>query len=300
MAQNMQIDNEDGLFFSVYIGVLIADKEFNSDTVKVAAPSITPFMTSDTQEGLSGAHLSTEIRVNNLNNDTKFEDEITTKNYIEAVYFNLNTNRELPPDVRKGEQVILFRIQNTDTYYWLPLGRDDNLRRCERLKLRVSDDANFNKELTDDNTYYIDLDTLQNKHIWIKTSKSNGEKYSYQIKIDSVQNCIYISDDIQNEIRIESDNNRVYLSNTNGSFIDILGPNITINAPNSVTITSSTITLNASGQANISGGSVNINSAGTMSVRASGYNTNFKCTEHGGTNAPTDTSSGYGGVSGDY
>ncbi len=237
MPENVQTDSEDGILFSIYIGMLAVDKEFSSPIIKVTAPSIMPFLGTDSGEGFSGANLSADVSVNDLSNDIEIQEEVITKNYIDAVYFNLHTNRELPPDVRKGEQVLLLRIQNTDVYYWLSLGRDDGLRRCERMKLRVSDDTTFNKELTDDNTYYIDLDTLLHKHIWIRTSKSNGEAYRYQIKIDSEKNHIHISDDIKNEIILESDKHRIFARNTDGSFLDILGVDIHMHAERQMLLT---------------------------------------------------------------
>lgn len=223
-----QHDEDDGLKFAVYVGIAICDKEFDSPVLQVYAPSILPFMGLADKE-IAATRVRSQPEILQMNGSVS-KDEVSVKNYIEAVYFGLHTNRELPPDVRKGEQVLLLRIQNTDTYFWISLGRDDNLRRGERWKVRVSDDMKFQKDLDDDNTYWMELDTLLNKHIWLQTSDSDGEKYIYTIKIDAVKNTVLICDNARNEWLLESDKNRILSRNGDGSFVDIYGPDVHVHA----------------------------------------------------------------------
>jgi hypothetical protein len=174
-------------------------------------------------------------------NATAQQGETKTANYYEAEYIDLVSNRVYPPDIRKGEQVLLINIADSDKRYWYPLGRDDNLRKCERYRIAVSDDVRPNKDLHDDNTWFLEFDTLEAKTFTISTSKSdteNPEEYRYKIQIDAGKdkNFIVISDDAENEIKLESKEPRIYLRNRDKSIVDINKKNIILSCPEDIVL----------------------------------------------------------------
>jgi hypothetical protein len=212
--------------WSIYIGIVAEDKGYTSRSIKVYPIELLPFMDGDVQDYTS----KESVTIKDVVTGKSFTEKISTSNIINAEYFDLNTNRVSPPDVRKGEYVFIFRYQDTDQYYWYSMGRDDDLRKQEHLRLAISDSDETQKELSDDNTYFIELDTLHNKHILLHTSKADGEQYSYTIKIDSQTNKIHIMDDDENEILLDSNVPRIFMRNKRGSFIDINHDDIFVGA----------------------------------------------------------------------
>jgi len=218
--------------WDLYIGIAAEDKVHNSRILKVVTKEISPFMNGELKD------LSSEEVFNIVDDETNvnLNEKITTTNVITAEYFGLDTNRVFPADVRKGEQVFIFRHRDSDIFFWIPIGRDDDLRRKEILRYAISNDNRTKKKLNDDNTYYVELDTLFKKRIRIRTSKSDGEKYRYEITIDAKKNLIVIKDDGKNEILLQSDVPRIRLKNRSNSFMDINKGDIFIMAPNDIYI----------------------------------------------------------------
>lgn len=202
--------------WKLYVGIVAEDKEYNSKELKVYVQEILPFMTN-----IGDYTEQQNVKLTDILQDKELEKTVKNTNIIITEYFDLFTNRQGPPDMRKGEQVFIMRYADTDKYYWYPMGRDDNLRRLERFRLAVSDNKEIQKELNDDNTYFIEMDTLHGKHILLSTSKSDGEKYRYFIRVDSITNSVKIFDDSGNEIILESDVPRIRAKNRDGTFIDL-------------------------------------------------------------------------------
>ncbi len=207
-----------------YLGTVAADKEFKSREIKVHISEFLPY--------LSGELNATEVKAGVGTTDERSdggEGKATVTNTVTAIYANLCSNRYYPPDVRRGERVFVFNIADTDTYYWFSLGVHDNLRRCEKYRLSVSDDVNYQKELSNDNSYYIEVNTLDGKkEIVISTAKSDGEEYRYLIKIDAKASTLQINDDNNNMILMESKEKRMFMRNTEGCSVDLNKKNSSI------------------------------------------------------------------------
>ncbi len=229
-------------------GIVCVDKVHNSRIVKVYVNDILPFLNGELgdNDGLEGfEYIDDEL-------DEVMVDEAATTNHITAEWFSMETNRVFPPDMRKGEQVLVIKYSDEDLYYWLPLGRDDNLRKLELHRIAVSDDIKTDKKLDDLNTYFFELDTLHFQRIRIVTNKSNGEDYKYEFVIDAQNDYISMSDDIGNEVILESKIPRVKLINSRGTTVDlnkddaiVLAPrDIILHAKRQVVIKATNITFN--------------------------------------------------------
>lgn len=203
-------------------GIVAVDKEHMSRTAKIYPEEILPAHTPILE--------AKEIQNNTktIDRETTISDSVTTKNYIEADYLDLFSNRVHPPDIRKGEQVILIQFTNSEKYWWFSTGRDDHLRRCERVRLAVSDDTRYQKELNDENTYYFEMDTLHKKQVTISTSRSDNEKHRYMIRIDPKESTIFMCDDDDNEFRINTEDKQVYMRNSDGCLVELDKKNVTI------------------------------------------------------------------------
>jgi len=213
--------------FNVDIGIAVEDKKYDSNELKVYVPEVLPFSTAN-EDNTSKQKIKVK---DSTKKDLETDMEFDNSNVIVAKYMDLFSNRVAPPDIRQGEQVFLLQYRDTDVYYWFSLGRDDNLRRLEHMKVAISNDSSIQKELTEDNTYFWEMDTLHKKSIRIKTSKSDGEAYSYLIQIDALANTLVVNDDSGNEIFLDSNVPRIRVSNRSNAFVDVNDKDIIIGAP---------------------------------------------------------------------
>lgn len=225
-------DNEDDFQsdqWVTYKGTVTEDKDKNSVKINVFVPGLTPAAT-----GRLASATSTESITLQDQDGVSSTSTSTVSNHVTAIWWGAS-NRAYPPDVVAGEEVTVKRYADSDVFYWESNGRNDELRTTETVRFRVSNDKKGQKELTDQNTYFAEVST-DNGHIRIHTSKSNGEKYTYDIYIDTKGNRIYVGDDIGNNITLESDTPRVKLANKDGTFVDLFQKDVIMLAPRDVVI----------------------------------------------------------------
>ena len=225
------MENEKGKW-GVYLGIAVEDKVYDSRLLKVYITEIAPYISGEIKD-LTGKE---SISIMNDEKGKKEEVEVNSTNILTCEYFGLATNRVFPPDVRKGEQILVIRYRDLDRYYWVSLGRDDRLRRKEIFRLAVSDDDKIDKKLEEENTYFIEMDTLFDKRIRLITSKADGEKYKYSIVIDAKNHYVSVYDDDDNYFILESDRPRIKMKNRSKSLIDINDEDIFIACKRDVSI----------------------------------------------------------------
>jgi hypothetical protein len=230
MDINNDLRNSD---WKTYMGIVAEDKVIDSNLLKVYIPEMLPHLTGSLSDNEGDETISY------IDNDTQntISSKVKTTNVITATFFNLITNRSDIPQLRKGEQVIIFQYADTDIYLWHPTGQKDHLRRLDTYRVSVSDQPDKDKIYDEiDDAYIFEIDTLHKKTIVLKTSKADNEKYQYLIKIDSEARTIQIMDDGENEIILESDIPRIRSSNRSGTFVDLNGEDCIIGAPQDVII----------------------------------------------------------------
>lgn len=203
--------------FNIFVGIAVEDKVLNSRILKVYVKELNPFMDGKLEDLSSEETFVIEDDIL----DSSVKGTVTTTNHKTCEYFSLDTNRVFPPDIVKGEQVLIFQYQDNDLYYWVSMGRDDRLRKGELMRIAVSDDMSTDKTLDDLNTYFLELDTKIHKRIRIVTNKSDGEDFKYEFVIDAKNNFMSMTDDKNNQVIIESDIPRVKLQNNNGTLLDL-------------------------------------------------------------------------------
>lgn len=239
--------------FKVWVGIAVEDRQIKSREIKVFLREMTPYSAGKIED-------TTKDETYTVSSDdgSKVSGSVSTTNNVVADYFGANTNSAFPPDIVKGEQVIVLKYADEDKYYWMSAGRDDNLRRGELVRWAISDDQAVKKDLTESNTYFMEMDTKIEKRIRIHTSKSDGESYGYDVIIDAKNHFVKISDDVGNRIELESDNSRVKVTNAAGATVDLDKSDINIIAPQHMN-------LRAGGYLILSAPSVIINGASIQS-----------------------------------
>ena len=214
-----------------YQGTAASDKEENSIYLEVFCPSLLPNYNGPIQPREVVGKVSIE-------GNTPAQSYIKMKSTIKCIYRGDDPHDSKPPDVRKGEQVIVMKYGDTNTYYWKSSGANNQTRRTERHRISISDTPDPNPTLDDNNTYFIELDTREHHQILISTAKSCGEAYAYKFLISPETDSVTLTDDAMNTLIIDSKNSRIALQNHYNSTVILDKDNIQIACTKDITIKS--------------------------------------------------------------
>lgn len=133
-----------------------------------------------------------------------YELKVTEDVSIEAEWLPFGSNRVTPPDVRRGEPVMIYRMADTDRYYWRCLGLRDDLRRLETVIYAFNanpDEGNNGIDLN--NCYFFEIST-HTKQVTVGTSQANGEPFGYGIQLDTGEGKFTLEDTIGNIFHLDS------------------------------------------------------------------------------------------------
>lgn len=218
-----------------------------------------------------------------------YETSIATTASIRAEWIPIGiSNRVTPPDVRRGEHVVLYRFGDTDKYYWTTLRYDMYLRKLETVIYAFS---NTQEEAVDgmaDTTYFLEISTHK-KIIHLHTSKSDGEPFVYDFQLNTKEGVFTIQDDIGNYFQFDSANVRIQAKNADGSWIDMDRKTINMYAPED-------INMRADNNINISAGnSINSDAGSSINDKTSTITTQADSTTN---TVPTTTNTGHTAIQG--
>jgi hypothetical protein len=144
------------------------------------------------------------------------------------------SNRQTAPDVRNGEQVMLYKFgDDTSKFYWATMRSDLTARKLETVIYGFSGTPNEGDPVNDDTTYVIGI-SAHDKKLWIHTPQANDEPFGYDITIDTGNGILTITDTINNQVFVNSDNHQIHLENADGAFFDITGNAISSYAADSM------------------------------------------------------------------
>lgn len=110
-------------------------------------------------------------------------------------------------------------------------------------------------------SYWLEVSTHDQK-IQFHTSKSNGEPYTYDVIFDTSNGNFTIQDDAGNSILLDSPSSTIGAFNASGSFIKMVGPDISMNAPGSFTINGQRYTLTS--EQNTVNGTTDVNGVSNL------------------------------------
>lgn len=186
-----------------------------------------------------------------------------------------STNQATPPCIRRGMRVMLWRVGDENAYWWQDIGLDRQLMKLETVVMQFSatKDESADPRLPE-NSYYLEVSTHKGA-ITLSTSKANEEFCKYVVQINTKEGRIVVTDDIGNEMAMDSAETIIGFTNADGTQFelnkrDILGyapediilaaeenmklscktfeltcQNGTVNASSSFTIKTPTLTLDA-------------------------------------------------------
>ena len=197
----------------VFVGYLAESTVYrNQRTFRIYVPESLPTLTGDITPEVA----THTVKVTNVMTNKTEEADVDVATTITAEYLGVLTSRTVPT-MYKNQQVLVINFANDDRFYWIPLERDDYLRTFEQIRFSALDQAITNKSaatgkdieakqssITDDNSYYFEIDTKYNKHIIFSTAATDGEAWRYFFKIDANTRSIELWDQSINDPSIPS------------------------------------------------------------------------------------------------
>ena len=213
------------------LGIVAENKALDSYDVEV-----TPIEKFPMTDGEISSNATTET-VKSENSDGKpYQVPTTSTPTVKATWMPLGmSNRKTAPDVRRGAQVVLYRVADTDEYWWVTAKDDLDLIKLETVVYAFSGTKDEGAKSDATNTYFLEISTHQG-HVIFHTSKANQEPFGYDIQLNTQTGFFQLQDDVGNVISLTSAKNQIEMINQNGAFVNILGANISINAPSTLNI----------------------------------------------------------------
>lgn len=194
-------------------GVVAEDKAPNSPWVEII-PVEYHFMQS--------SMVDAKIRSRDVNHlSANAEDNLkeNTSDTIRAKWMVYNSYQVTPPDVCKGDEVMIHRLGETDIYFWEDLNSANVKRLVNVIQSYPADPTN---QMADDlsNAYVWQVSTRDGL-VQLRTSMANGEKCQFLFQFNSAEGTYNCTDHKGNKFWINSEENDVGLQNANGSKLNI-------------------------------------------------------------------------------
>lgn len=222
------------------IGRAVENKELSSKTCDLTIIELFAFsegeVKADTSDiGYNGPDASGVIKSTKI----KFNKS------IKAEWLPIGSNRKSAPDIRRGERVQVYRLGDTNRYFWKEMGLDDDLRRLETVIFAISNCSDNDKvKLEASDFYFLEFSTHA-KLITLKTSKSDGEPFEYLAQFDTKAGSFLIEDDTDNRIHLVSAERLLEFHNADKSFIRLEKKKIRMHADEDVEITTKRLKISA-------------------------------------------------------
>ena len=194
------------------LGVAAANLEFGQKELEV-----TPV---ENLAQLDGEITDTQVDVESTGTDKDGNTYSTSQkasNSIKAMWLPLDTYRAFPGLIRRGERVMIWRVGDTDKYYWTEMGLDDTTRRKDIMTFLVPNSSKEGEDSrTPDTAYFIEVNTVD-KHITIQTNKNDGEQFAYLFQLNPGGKNATLCDDVGNYIQLDSTLQKIIAKNQMGS-----------------------------------------------------------------------------------
>lgn len=153
--------------------------------------------------------------------DNQYQVQVEAGNSVKAKWLSRNPNRPYPGLIRRGDELLLWRVGDTDQYYWEETGASGNKRRLDVYVLAISNTKNEEADaLTPQNSYFLEINTVD-KIIALVTNKSDGEPYAYNLQLNTKDGALIFTDDVQNSFQLDSKEQLLEFLNGAGSFIRV-------------------------------------------------------------------------------
>ncbi|ARV76868.1 hypothetical protein PHABIO_237 [Pseudomonas phage Phabio] len=165
-------------------------------------------------------HAPQEDILKGFNEDgTEYQVKSTSARDIECEWLPMEGNRVTPPDVQRGELVMIYRLGDTSQYFWTCMGLRNHLRTLESVITMYGATPNISGCGLDFSNCYYSIWSPMDGHITFSTSKANGEEFRYTFQINAKDSFAGLTDDVGNYMEINSAAGRCMFKNAAGSII---------------------------------------------------------------------------------
>lgn len=212
------------------IGIVAVNKPLKTDVVEV-----TPVEYLTMIDGEINDHFE-EINLKSKNfDDTNYETGTKQSTTLKCRWLPNSSNRVTSPDVRRGEQVMIWRFGDSDKFYWSSLEYEKKLRKLETIVFGISATKDEDDIGTPDSMYYLEVSSHR-KLIHFHTSKANDEPFGYDLQLNTEKGYLLLTDDVGNLVNIDSEKTYIEITNADKATVQLDKKNILIDAPDYVDI----------------------------------------------------------------
>ena len=227
------------------IGIVAEDIEENSTIIKVYPQEI---LTNTVDIDISTIKTTTTNSTSSSGNE---ESIVVDKSSVIIAKWlpKGNDNRITAPMVCKGETVQLYNFAGTDEYYWTTLDNEMDLRKNEKATYFFS-----NKKIIDtsgnliNKGYHFTVDCI-NKFIRLFTSNNDEEFTTYDLKINTKEGVLTITDGKSNFIKLFSQEDKLVI--TTNKRVEVNTVECEVNATETATVNTKLCTINATDKAEV-------------------------------------------------
>ncbi len=153
-------------------------------------------------------------------------------NSITCTWLRRNTNRVTAPDVRRDDQVVIWRLGDSDKYYWEDM-HTANVKRLETVIYAFSADPSGPIKGDLSNAYVFQISS-HDKQITLNTSKANGEPFAWTVQLNTADGILSAESDGGEEFAIDSSAQHIWAKNAKGTMFELNKNDINAHAMNDV------------------------------------------------------------------
>ncbi len=223
-------------FFKDTIGYVVGvEEDLETNALAVFIPKFQIGMVDTLKEGMKDNKLTIKTKLLNSKNKSIFKKKVTETNY--TILRALSPGNAGIPKYSYYEKVIV-KVFDSDikTMSFYPYSFDDSGDRLEGddYKIMVPAKGSNDDESapnSKENNYYFDMDSRKDRQrITIGTTKANGEKFAYQVLLDSKNGTFSVSDGTKRTMIMNSAEDALLFYTEEGSCIEARKDVITLTA----------------------------------------------------------------------
>ena len=158
---------------------------------------------------------------------------------VTATWLPDSANRISAPNVRRNTRVQLYRMGDSDTFYWRDMGLDGSLLRQETVIYAWNNnpDAKGADTIDPASAYFMEIST-HTGIVTFHTSKSNGEPFAFTFQINAAAGQFIFGDDDENggnQISLDAVNKHIQAVLSTGTEFNLNQNDIYGYAPENIT-----------------------------------------------------------------
>lgn len=203
----MSINTQPALKY-IGIGESAVNKERNTDILEVKPLEILPLFQGELNDKLHQIHSS-----GSTGSGVHYQATSGFSATLKCKWLHNDYNRMTPPDIRRGEKVMLYMQGDSLNFYWAEFHPDDKLRSIETVVHGYKATKKPDEHMTTQNSYVSGVSPADGMVTLSATTTENGEPNKWHDFIDTKNGLRVIEADNGLHIVIDSKNDIIELKN---------------------------------------------------------------------------------------